>query len=184
MRLVPIAAACVALTLAACSTAPPVPAAPSASASAGAPIDAKAAFARLKALDGAWSGGIGKPDGPKAEVVYRVTGAGSAVMETQFPGTAHEMVTVYHLDGKDLLLTHYCAAGNQPRMKLARATENELVFEFAGGTNLDAARDFHMHDATMRFPACDRVEATWYSWGGGKPDPNGTARFFLSRKAG
>ena len=53
-------------------------------------------------------------------VVYKLTGAGSALVETQFPGTGHEMVSVYHLDGDDLRMTHYCAAGNQPRVKLDR----------------------------------------------------------------
>ena len=80
---------------------------------------------------------------------YRVTGAGSALVETQFPGSPHEMVTVYYVDGNDLVLTHYCAARNQPRMKLVRATDTDLVFEFTGRSNLDPAKDMHTHDATM-----------------------------------
>ena len=50
--------------------------------------------------------------------LVRTTGGGSAVTETLFPGTAHEMMSVYHMDGDDLVLTHYCAGGNQPRMML------------------------------------------------------------------
>ena len=49
--------------------------------------------------------------------VIKVTAGGSAVHETLFPGSAHEMVSVYHLDGADLVMTHFCALGNQPRMK-------------------------------------------------------------------
>ena len=49
-------------------------------------------------------------------IVYSVIAAGSAVHEHMFPGGPHEMVTVYHLDGPDLLLTHYCAAGNKKLM--------------------------------------------------------------------
>ena len=52
---------------------------------------------------------------------YAVTAAGSAVVETVFPGTEHEMVTVYHADGSDLVLTHYCMEGNQPRMRAKAA---------------------------------------------------------------
>lgn len=185
MRVVTLARAAVlvsAAALAACSSAPPAPAATASSSVA--PVDAKAAFAKMKGLAGTWEGGIGKPDGPKGQVVYRVTGHGTAVMETQFPGTPHEMVTVYHLDGNDLVLTHYCAAGNQPRMKLVRATDAELEFDFTGGANLDVSKDFHMHSATIRFVAPDRIESTWFGWGDGKPDPAGIGRFYLSRKPG
>ena len=181
MRAASALTAAVAVALAGCAATPTPP--PAAARSAGA-VDAKAAFAKLKTLAGDWEGGIGTPDGPKGEVRYRVTGAGSALVETQFPGLAHEMVTVYHLDGNDLVLTHYCAAKNQPRMKLASATETEFVFEFAGGTNLDPARDFHMHDSTIRITAPGRVESTWYAWNGGKPNPDGIGRFFLAKKGG
>ncbi len=49
------------------------------------------------------------------------------------------MINMYHLDGDDLVLTHYCAGGNQPHMKLDRAsaTSGKLQFDFIGGTNLD-----------------------------------------------
>ena len=36
-------------------------------------------------------------------------------LETEFPGTEHEMVTVITQDGADLALTHYCMLGNQPQ---------------------------------------------------------------------
>ena len=80
-------------------------------------------FDRLKSLEGTWTGRSGWDEGAdkgagEVTVIYKVTAAGSAVQETLFPGTPHEMVTMYHMDGADLMLTHYCAAGNQPRMKL------------------------------------------------------------------
>src|SRR5262245_39718357 len=73
---------------------------------------------RLKKLAGTWVAADkdGKPTDQVVSVV-RVTAAGSAVHETLFPGQPHEMISVYHLDGKDLLMTHYCSLGNQPRMK-------------------------------------------------------------------
>lgn len=146
-------------------------------------VDPKAAFERLKALAGEWEGqaGHGEKMGP-AQVRWERISGGTAVMETLFPGTEHEMRSVYHLDGGDLVLTHYCAMGNQPRMKLARTAsrEGELVFEFAGGTNLDAAKDAHVHSGKLRLVSADALEAEWVVHQGGKPA--GANRFVLARK--
>jgi len=78
---------------------------------------ASAVFERLKALQGDWSGmaTMGGELFP-VETSWRSTGGGSAVVETLFVGTRHEMVTMYHRDGTRLMLTHYCAAQNLPRM--------------------------------------------------------------------
>jgi hypothetical protein len=46
------------------------------------PVNAAGAFAHLKALAGTWSGHAMTPDGPPASVSYRLTGGGTAVMET------------------------------------------------------------------------------------------------------
>jgi len=46
-------------------------------------------------------------------VTYRVASAGSVVQETLFPGTPHEMISMYHLVDGELVLTHYCAMANQ-----------------------------------------------------------------------
>ena len=107
--------------------------------------------------------------------------AGTAVMETLFPGTEHEMRSVYFMDGGDLVLTHYCAMGNQPRMRLSPAsTDRALVFEFAGGTNLDPAKDVHIHSGKIQLVGPDALEAEWTVWGGGKQ--TGANRFVLARK--
>jgi hypothetical protein len=39
-----------------------------------------------------------------------------------------EMVTVYHADGPDLVLTHYCLEGNQPRMRAKGAQGSRFDF--------------------------------------------------------
>ncbi len=79
---------------------------------------APAAFERFKALAGEWVAAEDGEMAKKGDLVarYAVTAGGSAVVETIFPGQAQEMVTVYHADGPDLVLTHYCMEGNQPRM--------------------------------------------------------------------
>jgi hypothetical protein len=175
MNLLIPAIAALTLNLAACASDPVVRAATS----TGASVDAKAAFERLKSLAGEWRGTVTRPDGDPGASIWRVTAGGSAVMETQFPGTAHEMVSMYHLDGDDLVLTHYCAARNQPKMRLKSATEGELVFEFAGGTGFDAARDMHVHEGTLRLLEVNRIEANWVMFAGGSPKQN--LRFFLKR---
>jgi hypothetical protein len=99
----------------------------------------------------------------------RVTSGGSTVQETLFPGTEHEMVTMYHLDGADLILTHYCMLGNQPRMRAEPGKDaNTIVFQFVGGTNLKSTDDHHMHQATLNLDGKDRFKAEWVSCKDGK----------------
>jgi hypothetical protein len=146
-------------------------------------VDPAAAFERLKALAGTWTGTAMQKDGPRAEVRWEVISARTAVMETLFPGTDHEMRSVYHMDGKDLVLTHYCAMGNQPRMRLSVASSrpDELVFDFAGGTNLDPAKDAHVHSGRIRLVDAEHLEAEWAVYQDGKV--GGHHRFFLGREA-
>lgn len=142
---------------------------------------AKAQFEALKALEGDWSGTAehGGPPMP-LDVSYRVTAAGSVVEETLFRGTPHEMVTMYHLDGDRLMLTHYCSAGNQPRMHETTGDPHALVFTFSDGTNLDASVDSHMHSGRIVFRSDGRVEEWWQGWSKGAPE--GEAHFVIERK--
>ena len=102
-------------------------------------------------------------------------------METLFPNTDHEMVTMYMLDGDELRLTHYCAAGNQPRMKLdaKTSTPEKLEFVFDGGTNLDPAVDMHMHAGRITFKDKNHIVSDWDGYANGKK--MGTNTFVLSR---
>jgi len=164
-------------TLAACAALVALPAA--------AAPDSKAAFERLKALAGSWEGkaGHGAELQPGATVRWENISNGTAVMETLFPGTPHEMRSVYFLDGGELVLTHYCAMGNQPKMRLSPAsTDRTLVFDFAGGTNVDPAKDAHVHSGKITVASPDALEAEWTVWAGGKQ--TGANRFVLARKKG
>jgi hypothetical protein len=142
---------------------------------------AAAQLEALKALAGTWTGKAG--EGEKAfdaTVEYRVTANGTAVMETLFAGTPHEMVTVYHLDGDELLLTHYCAAGNQPTMRAAPSSDpRTLSFDFVRGTNMKPG-EMHMHSAKLVMVDDAHLESEWVSWKDGKPSD--TAKFALTRK--
>jgi hypothetical protein len=142
--------------------------------------DGRAAFRQLVGLAGEWEGTVTAPDGPAVRVRWEKTAGGHVMRETMFPGTGHEMVTMYHLDGDALVLTHYCATGNQPRMKLVAATPGELSFDYTGGTNLDAARDRHMHSGRLMFKDADRIETDWTEHAHGQPTVH--RKFFLARK--
>jgi hypothetical protein len=138
---------------------------------------------RLKALEGTWTG-TADMGGEKNEIkmVWHVTAAGSAVVETQFAGTPHEMVTVYTVEGGNLVLTHYCAAGNQPRMKARKGgPENEIAFDFAGGAGIDPAHSMHMHSARLVFVDADHLHSEWRSMDKGKPGHVGVFDLARSR---
>lgn len=122
-------------------------------------------LADIKRLAGEWVQ-VGDDGALSNRVVtsYRVTAGGSAVLEILFPGTDHEMLTVYHQDGDDLVLTHYCVMGNQPRMRAKKdAPEGTLVFECFDVMNTKSHDDKHMHKGVVRIEGEDRLQSTWYS---------------------
>jgi hypothetical protein len=151
---------------------------------AAAPAKTHAGLEKLKKLAGTWveADKSGKPT-DKVVSVIKVTAGGSTVHETLFPGGPMEMVSVYHLDGGDLVMTHYCMLGNQPRMKAdPKAPANQLKWVFAGGTNFDPAKDLHMHSATVTFVDDDHIEIAGEAWVNGKPAEDHCATMKLVRK--
>jgi hypothetical protein len=139
---------------------------------------------RIKKLAGTWveADKNGKPT-DKVVSVIKVTAGGSAVQETLFPGTPQEMVSVYHRDGSDLVMTHYCMLGNQPRLKAdPKSPANQIQFKFVGGTNLDPAKDMHMHEGTFTFIDDDHIEVSGVAWANGKPLEDHCVKMPLVRK--
>lgn len=130
-----------------------------------------ASFEKLKKLAGTWmiADKDGKPTDQIASIV-KVTSGGSAVHETIFPGQPMEMISVYTVDGSDLVMTHYCVLGNQPRMKAdPKSPANQIVWKFTGGGNLDVKKDKHMHEATLTFVDDDHIEVNGIGWENGGP---------------
>lgn len=110
--------------------------------------DAQKAFASIKALPGTWEGK--GPNGQPLQVMFKVTAGGSAVLsEIDVPD--HDMVSMIHMDGPDrLLLTHYCAAGNQPRMQASVSPDGKVItFHFVDATNLSSSQPGHMQQLTL-----------------------------------
>jgi hypothetical protein len=75
---------------------------------------------------------------PPFVVAYRLVSNGSALVEDWGEGSAHETETVFHRDHADVVLTHYCAQGNQPRLRAAEVRGDAVVFRFADVTDRDA----------------------------------------------
>jgi hypothetical protein len=136
--------------------------------------DAHSAFEFLKTMVGTWEGSAREHDHGAAasRVDVRTTAAGSAVMQTLYPGQAYEMVNVFHMDGDTLLFTHYCAAQNAPVMKFEpTGNPGEIKFVFNGGTNFDPAVDMHAHEGTFHVKDANTVASDFITWAGGKPQP-------------
>ncbi len=145
---------------------------------------ADATFEKIKKMVGTWveADKDGKPT-DKVISVVRMTAGGSAVHETLFPGDAMEMVSVYHKDKDDVVMTHYCMLGNQPRMKADLSSPaNKIRWVFAGGTNLDPSKDAHMHGAVVTIIDEDHVQIEGESWEGGKPSAENCGTLKLVRK--
>jgi hypothetical protein len=129
-----------------------------------------ASLDRFKALAGEW---VAAEDGEmfkKGDLVarYAVTASGTAVVETVFPGSQHEMVTVYHADGADLVLTHFCMEGNQPRMRAKAPKGARFDFAYEGGTNIDPKRSRHMNSAWLEILGSDEIRSEWTELAEGK----------------
>ncbi|MGP0017804.1 MAG: hypothetical protein ACLPHP_04480 [Candidatus Sulfotelmatobacter sp.] len=108
-----------------------------AAATALAQSDAQKSFAQLKSLTGSWEGQ--GPNGTALRVSWRETAGGSAIL-SEILGTGPEnMISMFHMDGANrLLMTHYCGAGNQPRMQASVSPDGKTItFSFVDGTNIE-----------------------------------------------
>jgi hypothetical protein len=142
-----------------------------------------AAFERIKTLSGEWEVARA-PDGHGdhgGTVTYKVTAGGSAVLETLFGGTEHEMVTLYYMEGENLALTHYCMLQNRPHMRAEkRSSPDKIVFKCPEGENAEIEAEDHMHQATFKFVDADHLTTEWVLYKDGKSDS--THSFDLTRK--
>jgi hypothetical protein len=120
--------------------------------------NAQESFDKLKMLSGSWEGQ--NSQGDPLTVTYRLTAGGSALMSEIY---GHDdMISMLHLDGDRLLMTHYCGAGNQPRMQAEASPDGKIfVFDFVDGTNLDASKIGHMYRAVFTIVTTDRHTEEW-----------------------
>lgn len=107
------------------------------------PAPTQAAFEKLCTLVGDWEAKTAK--GTPLRVSYRRASAGSVLVQTYGNSPERQTLTLFHLDGARLLATHYCAQGNQPRLRLEDAGKDGVfVFTFLDATNLADPRASHL----------------------------------------
>jgi hypothetical protein len=128
----------------------------------GVPPVEDARFEFLKGLEGSWIAAAGPDEHAGSLFEFRVTAGGHAIEEREMIGTPMEMLTVYHMEGDDLMATHYCMLGNQPRAKAAREViDDGLGFGCDGRPGNSATHaDKHVHGWSMRLDEKGRLHYT------------------------
>jgi hypothetical protein len=145
--------------------------------------EAQKSFDQMKTLAGTWQGHVttdpplsGMGNGASVQISLRVTSRGNAIVhEMKGAGTPDDPakydhpVTMFYLDNDRLLLTHYCDAGNRPRM-VERSTPDGKTLEFdlldvAGSTQYG-----HMQHAVFTIIDANHHTEEWtYLMPGDKP---------------
>jgi hypothetical protein len=120
--------------------------------------DAQKSFEQLKALSGSWEGKAS--NGKPVQLTYRVTANGSALMSEI--KSEEDMITMFNLDGDRLLMTHYCGAGNQPRMRASASPDGKTItFDFLDATNLASPEAGHMHHLVISMLDANHHTEEW-----------------------
>ena len=114
----------------------------------------------MKSLVGTWQGTAG---GRPVSVTYALVSNGTALMETLDGGHDASMITMYTPDAATILATHYCSAGNQPRMRATGSTDGSLAFEFVDVTNAPDSSGEVMRRLVVTFVDADHFRQTWTS---------------------
>ncbi len=105
---------------------------------------------------------------------YQWARGGTSLVETLTMAKNPTMTTMYHADKDALMLTHYCALGNQPRMRAAmpKGDAKTLAFNFVDATNLAKPTDTHKHNMSFSFQDQHHFIQEWVLSKDGKELPH------------
>ena len=144
-------------------------------------IEKNPAYDKMKTLVGSWEG-LANEGNQKipTNARFKMIADDSALMAWLNEGSKNdEMITMFHMNGNDLMATHYCAAHNQPRMVLVNGGDpDHLIFKFKDGTNIQP-RGGHMQQVAFIFDGANHHIEEWTYLENGKED---TTRFDFRRK--
>ncbi len=85
------------------------------------------------------------------QISLRVTSMGNVLMhEMKMAGRSDDPITMLYVDGDRLLLTHYCDAGNRPRMAATTTPDGKTVdFHFLDVANFNSKQGGYMQHAVF-----------------------------------
>ena len=129
--------------------------------------DAQKSFDKLKALSGVWEGKV-TTDMPVAasiqnslmHVTLRTTSRGNALLHEMTSSGPDDPITMFYLDENRLLLTHYCDAGNRPRME-GKLSPDGKTLEFSFLDVAGSNQHQHMHHAKFTFIDANHHTEDW-----------------------
>jgi hypothetical protein len=136
--------------------------------------DGTPALAKLQGLTGDWEGTFewsgARTASGKMNATYYATGNGSAIVENLTVDGAPVMTSVYHLDGTNLRMTHFCAAQNQPRLKatFVDLAQGVIKFSLVDVTNLRSPDAGYVHGLEVRLLDPNHITLSFLFEGGGK----------------
>lgn len=134
-------------------------------------VDVNRAFEKFKSLAGKWKARTEK--GFDAYIYFETVSNGTAVHERfidEGDKVHSNIVTIYFRDREALMANHFCAMGNQPRLRtthLAGAL-NEMTFSLLDITNLKSPEAPHMYKVTYKFQDVNHMTTIWTMRQGGK----------------
>jgi len=119
--------------------------------------DAQKSFDKLKTLAGTWEGTF---EGGPVHISLRVTSMGNAILHEMKGGGPENPITMLYLDGDRLVLTHYCDAGNRPRMVGTISPDGKTItFNFVDVTG--STQQGHMQSAVFSLIDSEHHTETW-----------------------
>jgi hypothetical protein len=129
--------------------------------------DAQKSFDKLKTLAGSWQGSY---EGKPMQATLRVTSMGNAIVHEMKGEGPDDPITMFYLDGDRLLLTHYCDAGNRPRMAGKLSPDGKtLEFDLVDVGNYSSTQGGHMQHAVFNIIDANHHTEEWTFFLEGKP---------------
>lgn len=107
----------------------------------------------LEHLVGSWKLSDATTEDAKAfRLAFHFTSRETALVEIYGNPAGNTTETLYHADGESLMATHYCARGNQPRLRaIDFSRQDQVTFHFVDVTNLPDKNLPHMIRMTYTF---------------------------------